>query len=76
MKSFCTISLSVLFVFCVFAALERPAYAYVDPGSSLLIYQSLSAMVAGAVFYLRRRIRSLFRTRGSQLVASGSAGEE
>ena len=39
---------------------ERPAYAYVDPGSSLLIFQTLSAIVTGAIFYLRRRIKALF----------------
>ena len=41
-------------------ALERPAYAYVDPGSSLLIFQSLSAIVTGTLFYFRRRIKSIF----------------
>lgn len=48
----------------MFAALacacERSAYAYVDPGSSLLIFQTLSALVTGALFYLRRRIKALF----------------
>jgi len=40
--------------------LERSAYAYVDPGSSLLMFQTLSAVVTGALFYLRRRIKALF----------------
>lgn len=44
---------------------ERPAYAYVDPGSSLLIFQTLSAMVTGALFYLRRRIKALFTRQAS-----------
>jgi hypothetical protein len=39
---------------------ERQAHAYVDPGSSLLVFQSLSAVVSGALFYFRRRIKSLF----------------
>jgi hypothetical protein len=39
---------------------ERQAHAYVDPGSSLLLFQSLSAVVSGALFYFRRRIKSLF----------------
>jgi hypothetical protein len=39
---------------------ERQAHAYVDPGSSLLLFQSLSALVSGALFYFRRRIKSLF----------------
>ena len=45
--------------------LERPAYAYVDPGSSLLVYQSLSAAVTGVLFYFRRRIKNLFRSNSN-----------
>ena len=41
-------------------SLEQPAYAYVDPGSSLLIFQSVSALVTGALFYFRRRLKALF----------------
>ena len=44
--------------------LEQRAYAYVDPGSSLLIFQSISAMITGALFYFRKRVKSLF-TRSS-----------
>lgn len=44
---------------------ERQAYAYVDPGSSLLIFQTLSAMATGALFYLRRRIKALFTRQSS-----------
>ena len=40
-------------------SLERPAYAYVDPGSSLLLFQSVSAVVTGTLFYFRRRLKSL-----------------
>jgi len=53
-----------LFTLALFVALsfsfERQAHAYVDPGSSLLLFQSLSALVSGALFYFRRRIKSLF----------------
>ncbi len=41
-------------------ALERQAYAYVDPGSGLLIFQGISATVSAALFYFRRRIKGLF----------------
>jgi len=54
---------SMLFVALIctlICALERPAYAYVDPGSGLLIFQSLSAVVTGALFYFRRRLKALF----------------
>ncbi|MCU1323118.1 MAG: hypothetical protein JWM43_2767 [Acidobacteriaceae bacterium] len=40
---------------------ERPVYGYVDPGSSLLAYQSFSAVITGALFYFRHRLKSLFR---------------
>jgi hypothetical protein len=47
-------------------SLERTALAYVDPGSGLLAFQSFSAVVTGALFYFRTRIRNLFlKTRQS-----------
>jgi hypothetical protein len=39
---------------------ERQAHAYVDPGSGLLIFQGISAVFSGALFYFRRRLRNLF----------------
>lgn len=39
---------------------ERKAYAYVDPGSGLLIFQGVSAVVSGALLYFRRRLKGLF----------------
>jgi hypothetical protein len=41
-------------------AFERQAHAYVDPGSGLLIFQGISATMSAALFYFRRRIKSLF----------------
>jgi hypothetical protein len=55
-----TAALFIALTFCF----ERPAYAYVDPGSSLLLFQSLSAIVTGTIFYFRRRLKALF-TRSS-----------
>lgn len=40
---------------------ERTAFAYVDPGSGLLAFQSLSAIMTGTLFYFRKRLKSLFR---------------
>jgi hypothetical protein len=51
------VTLALFLVLGVF--LERPAYAYVDPGSSLLVFQSISAMITGALFYFRRRLKAL-----------------
>lgn len=41
-------------------ATERPAHAYVDPGSGLLLIQTASSIVAGVLFYFRRRLGLLF----------------
>jgi len=40
---------------------EQRAHAYVDPGSGLLFLQMLGASVAGGLFFLRDRLRKLFR---------------
>lgn len=50
---------AALFIALSFA-FERQAYAYIDPGSSLLVFQSISALVTGAMFYFRRRLKALF----------------
>jgi hypothetical protein len=49
----------MLFVALSFA-FERQAHAYVDPGSGLLIFQGISAVFSGALFYFRRRLKNLF----------------
>jgi hypothetical protein len=46
-------------VFFLALALERPAYAYADPGSAVLIVQSVSAIVSGSLFYFRKRLKHL-----------------
>ncbi len=59
--------------FTLSVAFERRAYAYVDPGSGLLLLQSLSAMVTGALFYLRKRIKALiFRSRLEKSLPAGN----
>jgi hypothetical protein len=49
-----------LFV-CLFAAFEKTAYAYVDPGQGMLALQSLASAAAAAGYLLRRRLRKFFR---------------
>ncbi len=46
--------------------LERPAYAYVDPGSGLLAIQTFSAVVTSGLFYFRRRIKALLSQQRSE----------
>jgi hypothetical protein len=35
----------------------------VDPGSGLLAYQSITALLTGVMFYFRRRLKVIFRER-------------
>lgn len=43
------------------AALTRPAYGYVDPGSGLLAIQVGGSMLAGGLFMVRSKIRKWLR---------------
>ena len=52
---------------------ERQAYAYVDPGSGLLVFQGISAAVTGMLFYFRRRIKNLLVRFQQPKVGSSSA---
>lgn len=58
--------LAVTFAFFIALglALEPRAYGYIDPGSNLMLFQNLSALVAGGLFYFRRRLKSVFTRRG------------
>jgi hypothetical protein len=64
------LSLMLFVALCV--SFERQAHAYVDPGSSLLLFQSLSAAASGALFYFRRRIKNLFTRSASKASASNT----
>jgi len=41
-------------------ASERPAHAYTDPGSGMLIWQGVVAAFLGASFYFRKFFYKLF----------------
>lgn len=53
------VALSVCLLFSILCLCERPAHAYVDPGSGLVLYQTLSATIVGILFHFRRRINLL-----------------
>jgi hypothetical protein len=40
-------------------AFERPAQAYVDPGAGFVFLQVAGSMFAGAIYYLRHRVKRL-----------------
>jgi hypothetical protein len=52
---------NVALVIALSFSFQRTAHAYVDPGSGLLAFQSISAVITGALFYFRSRLKSLFR---------------
>lgn len=56
----CFLLLGALQIAALLAAFERPAQAYVDPGSGFVFLQIAGSMVAGAIFYLRHRVKRLF----------------
>ena len=58
-------SLTLLLFFFLGLAFERPAHAYTDPGSALLVFQSLGAVASGVLFYFRRNIKRLFSRSSS-----------
>ena len=53
-------AITLMLLLALSMTFERQAYAYVDPGSGLLIFQGISAVFSGALFYFRRRLKSLF----------------
>lgn len=52
--------LTALQIAALMVAFERPAQAYVDPGSGFVFLQVAGSMCAGAIFYLRHRVKRLF----------------
>ena len=59
-------ALAVVELLVLLAALAKPAYGYVDPGSGLLAVQVGGSMLAGGLFILRSKIRKLFRMSSPQ----------
>ena len=53
-------SLTLFLFLALGLAFERPAHAYTDPGSALLIFQSVGAVASGVLFYFRRSLKRLF----------------
>jgi hypothetical protein len=60
MKKFLSVSLAIFACFCLALGTERRAMAYVDPGSGLLILQSIGSALAAGAYFMRRRIAALF----------------
>jgi hypothetical protein len=51
--------LTALQIAALMVAFERPLHAYVDPGSGFVFLQVAGSMFAGAIYYLRHRVKRL-----------------
>jgi hypothetical protein len=56
----CLLLLGATQIAALLVAWERPALAYIDPGSGFVFLQVAGSMVAGAAYYLRHRVKRLF----------------
>lgn len=64
-------ALTIMLFVALSFALEGQAHAYVDPGSGLLIFQGISALFSGVLFYFRRRLKNLFAKTPKTIPQSG-----
>jgi hypothetical protein len=53
-------AVQAIWFLALLCSLARPAHAYVDPGSGLLLYQVGGSLFAGLLLLLRKRARKLF----------------
>jgi hypothetical protein len=61
------LAVNLALVIALSFSFQRTAHAYVDPGSGLLAFQSISAVITGVLFYFRSRLKSLFRRPSSEI---------
>ena len=72
---FCCLLLTAIQITALLVASERPARAYVDPGSGFVFLQVAGSMAAGAAYYLRHRLkRVLAALRPAGRVAPSADG--
>ena len=74
----CLLLLGALQIAVLLIAFERPAQAYIDPGSGFVFLQVAGSMVAGAIYYLRHRLRRMFGSlrKPAQVTAVAGAPAE
>lgn len=54
--------LAALQIGALLVAFERPAQAYVDPGSGFVFLQVAGSMCAGVIYYLRHRVKRILHS--------------
>lgn len=62
-------------VVCFLLASERPAYAYVDPGSGLFLLQGIGSAFLGVLYVIRRKLRLVKGPKAVPSDVSTSAGK-
>lgn len=60
-------------VWCFLVACERPAYAYVDPGSGLFLLQGISSAFLGVIYVVRRKLKLLKKSKATVEETDASA---
>ena len=63
-------------VAALLVAFERPAQAYVDPGSGFVFLQVAGSMFAGAVYYMRHRLKRILSAMRRSSPISSPAGTQ
>ena len=64
-RSLCFVTVVIWFL-ALPCVLARPAYAYVDPGSGLLMLQSVGSAFFGITFLLRKHLGQIFERLGGR----------
>jgi hypothetical protein len=74
----CLLLLSAMQIAALLVAFERPAQAYVDPGSGFVFLQVAGSMFAGSIYYLRHRLKRIFHSmrKTSQVPTPAGAQSE
>ena len=67
--------LGAIQIAALFVAFERPAQAYVDPGSGFVFLQVAGSMFAGAVYYMRHRLKRFVNAMRRSSQPAGSQTE-
>jgi hypothetical protein len=68
--------LGALQIAVLLIAFERPARAYVDPGSGFVFLQVAGSMFAGAAYYMRHRLKRILGMMRRSPQISSPAGPQ
>ena len=66
-------SLTFLLILALGLCFEQPARAYTDPGSCLLLFQTVGAVASGVLFYFRRRVKQMFARKAPKETVAAPA---